>query len=134
MPRTAALMTVLVLATAPARAELVSPDAFEALAQGRTLHFSLDGMPFGAEQFLPGRRSLWRFVGGACEPGSWRAEGEAICFVYDREPTPMCWHFRREGEGYAAWLVEDGAETGFRLALDAIGPAPLPCPGPDVGS
>lgn len=133
--RARTLIAGLLLAAAlPAAAEILPPEAFEALAEGRTLHFSLGGLPFGSEQFLPGRRSLWRFAGGTCEPGSWRAEGEAICFVYDRDPRPMCWHFRRDGAGYAAWLVEDGAETGFRLSLEGMDRAPLPCPGPEVGS
>ncbi len=127
------------LAVLPAAAQeerLVAPDAFEALAEGRTLHFSLDGVPFGSERFYPGRRSLWRFAGdGSCAEGVWHARGEEICFVYPGPKVgPICWRFLREGEGYAARLVEGGAETGFRLVLEAMDDARLACPGPEVGS
>ena len=36
--------------------------------------------------------------------------------------------------GFAAALVENGAETGFVLDLAASDTAPLDCPGPYVGS
>ncbi len=57
-----------------------------------------------------------------------------FCFVYDADPRPICWLFRSEGENFSAHLVENGAETGFSLELSAIDSAPLPCPGPEVGS
>jgi hypothetical protein len=135
MPRAAAAALIVALAAAPALAEApVSPDDFEALAEGRTLHFALDGAPFGAEQFLPGRRTVWRFADAPCEPGRWRAEGEAICFDYATQPDPICWRLLRDGDGFAASLIENGVETGFRLELERISPDPLSCPGPDVGS
>jgi len=120
---------------APAPAgELVTAEAFEAMSAGRTLHFSRDGAPFGAEQFFAGRRSLWRFSDGACEAGRWWAEHERICFAYDSDPAPICWLFRHDGPRFVAELVDDGAEGGLTLELDRIAAEPLPCPGPGVGS
>jgi hypothetical protein len=113
---------------------VVAPEAFEAMSEGRTLYFSLDGEAFGAEQYFPGRRSLWRFADGTCDRGRWRAEGERICFVYERTPWPQCWIFLRRGEGYTASLVQDGAEAGLVLELSGSDTEPLACPGPDVGS
>jgi hypothetical protein len=133
----AALALAAALATSQAASQsggVIGPDAFEALAEGRTLHFTLDGMPFGTERFYPGRRSLWRFEGQACDPGVWYGSGEAICFVYETEPGPQCWLFRSDGAGYSASLVENGVETGFVLDLEQIDDAPMPCPGPEVGS
>lgn len=133
--RLAATVVLLVLQTAPgAAAELVPPEAFQTMSEGRTLHFTLDGAQFGAEQFFPGRRSLWRFADGSCAPGRWEAQGPQICFLYDADPTPICWLFRREGAEFAALLLDGGAETGFRLELDRVAEDPLPCPGPPVGS
>lgn len=133
---TRALLLALSLAlAAPAAAEtVVAPEAFEALSEGRTLRFAIDGKAFGAEQFFPGRRTLWRFAEGACQHGTWHAEHGLICFVYDDMPAPICWRFLDTGAGYTAALVEDGAETGLRLRLQAIDANPLPCPGPEVGS
>ncbi len=126
---------VLFLATAGAAgaAGPLSPEAFEALAQGHTLHFSLNGAPFGAEQYFAGRRSLWRFEDGSCEAGTWWAEGDQVCFHYG-EGAPQCWRFRPGGGGYEAALVEDGAETGFVLRMDGRDEVPLDCPAPEVGS
>ncbi len=129
------LCFLLCLAASQASAQaIVPPAAFEALSTGRTLHFTLDGQPFGSEQFFAGRRSLWRYADATCEPGVWRAEGQAICFEYDTSPEAVCWHFVETPEGYAAQLVEDGAPSDLRLDLARIGTDPLPCPGPEVGS
>lgn len=128
----AALSAALAL---PAAAEtLVTPEAFEAMSQGRTLHFTLDGAPFGSEQFLPGRRTIWRFADQGCEHGVWRAEGERICFSYRSTASPICWRFLQAEDGFTAALVEGGAETGLRLHMAGMETAPLACPGPRVGS
>ena len=132
--RLALALVALAAPAAVAATDLVAPEAFEALVEGRTLHFTLDGAPFGAEQFFPGRRSLWRFADGSCEPGRWEARGPEICFTYAAAPTPICWLFRRDGERFAAHLVEDGDETSFSLELDRVTADPLPCLGPPVGS
>ena len=121
-------------AAAPGAAEPVTPEAFEAMSEGRTLHFFRDGAPFGDEQFFTGRRSLWRFADGTCEPGRWAAEGEQICFVYDSDPAPICWLFRSDGPRFLAELADESEAAGFTLELDRIVPEPLPCPAPDLGS
>jgi hypothetical protein len=129
---------ILVLALAAAPPALadgrVAPATFEAMSEGRTLHFTLDGLPFGSEQYFAGRRSLWRFADGTCDSGVWRAEGDLVCFVYERESGPQCWRFLERGGRFVAALVEDGAETGFALELSHMDQAPLACPGPDIGS
>ena len=120
-------------ASAPARTA-VSPEAFEALSEGRTLHFSLDGLPYGSEQFFTGRRSLWRTPDGQCEAGVWHSEGDAICFEYEAAPDPQCWIFLHEGSDLSAARVEDGVQTSLVVDLSLIDNTPLPCPGPLVGS
>jgi hypothetical protein len=133
--RFACSLAVALAAASPAAAQGVVPPAdFEALAEGRTLHFTLDGLPFGAERFFAGRRSLWRFLDGTCAPGRWYDEGGAICFVYEDTTAPICWHFTEDGGGYSARLLEDGVETGFVLDLAGIDDEDLACPGPEVGS
>jgi hypothetical protein len=128
--RAALLLAVL---AAPAAAQPMTPQAFEAFSAGRTLHFTLNGVPFGAEQYFPGRRSVWRFDDGTCQDGRWWAEGERICFSYEGGP-PQCWRFREAEGGLAAVLVEGGLATGFELALGRVDDAPLACPGPRVGT
>lgn len=127
-------LLLVALALPPRAAVAMEAAAFEAMTAGRTLHFSLDGAPFGAEQFLPGRRTIWRFEGGLCRPGRWWTDGAAVCFAYDSDPEPICWDFRNEGGGPVAELLEDGAPSGFALRLERIETASLPCLGPEVGS
>jgi hypothetical protein len=122
----------LMLAAAPTGAEAIGADAFGALAEGRTLRFTLNGAPFGAEQYFGGRRTLWRFEGGECLEGRWWAEGELICFSYDG--PAQCWRFLERPSGFAAELVDGGAGPGFVLELSGIDTAPLDCAGPYVGS
>jgi hypothetical protein len=122
----------LALVAAPGAAEAIGADAFGAMAEGRTLRFTLDGAPFGAERYFAGRRTLWRFEGGECLQGRWWAEGELICFSYDG--PAQCWRFLERRVGFAAELVEDGAATGFVLELSGVDERPLDCPGPGVGS
>ncbi len=129
--RVAALAGALALGAASARAEPVSPGEFEALAEGMTLHFGLDGIPFGAEQFFAGRRSLWQFADGTCQEGRWWDEGGLICFAYPPEPAELCWRLTREN---GRLFAENMTQGGLRLEMIRRDEIPLPCPGPDVGS
>jgi hypothetical protein len=109
----------------------LSGAAFEAYVTGKTLTFASDGQPYGAEQYLPGRRVLWAFTEDICREGIWYEEEGQICFVYAHAPDPQCWIFWLDG-GLQARFMGDGVAT----ELQEIGQstAPLPCPGPDVGA
>lgn len=113
----------------------LTPDAFQALAEGHTLHFSRAGQSFGAEQYFPGRRALWRFSDGTCQEGRWYGQGDLICFDYGLEgEAPKCWHFRGQGDGFEAVLTENGVDTDFVLSLERSDETRLDCPGPEIGS
>jgi hypothetical protein len=127
------LVLVLALSGPSAAAEEMTAEAFERLAEGRTLYFTLDGLPFGAEQYFPGRRSLWRFDDGTCEEGRWWGEGRRICFQYE-DAGAQCWHFRGAPDDFVAASLADGVETGFELRYSHSDERPLLCPGPKVGS
>lgn len=112
----------------------ISPAEFEALATGRTLWFRDESGAFGAEQYLSGRRSLWRYGDGSCIAGVWWDEDERVCFRYEGGGEPQCWRFVRDGDEIVATFVgPDGAE-GAALRLDRIEADPLPCAGPKVGT
>jgi hypothetical protein len=132
--RRLASFALLLLAGAAAAEEAMTARSFEEGATGRTLHFTLDGHPFGSEQYFRDRRVLWRFADGTCQHGRWWPDGRRICFVYDTGSGPQCWVFRPRPGGFAAALVENGAETGFVLDLAGNDTTPLDCPGPRVGS
>jgi hypothetical protein len=127
------LSVLLLVGAAGARAEEMTAEAFERFAEGRTLYFTRDAAPIGAEQYFPGRRSLWRFADGSCEEGRWWGEGKLICFQYDGAGA-QCWHFRGGPDDFVAASVEAGVETGFALRYSGADHRPLACPGPKVGS
>lgn len=111
----------------------LGPSAFEALAEGHTLTFAHDGMPYGAEQYFPGRRSLWRYPDGTCAGGVWWADGDRVCFRYGEDAPRECWTFTTGPTGISVARV-GGEGPGIVLDLERIDETPLDCPGPRVGS
>lgn len=112
--------------------EPVSPAEFEAMASGRTLHFTRDGVAFGSEQYFRDRRTLWMFFDGECQAGRWEPQGDLICFTYEDDPGRQCWRLWHEDGRLLAGLVGD--DPGPPLRLSHADRTDLACPGPRVGS
>lgn len=130
--RASALALALALLPLPALAlTAMTAEEFERYATGRTLSFALGGVPYGAEQYLPGRRVRWAFTGEECRDGIWYEDRGLICFVYTDDPEPQCWTFYRTPDGVAARYENDPEAT--MLIEVGRSPEPLACPGPDVG-
>lgn len=123
----------LLLAASPAAADgRMSAAEFEAYTTGYTLTFSFLGVPYGAEQYLPGRRVIWAFIGDECRWGRWYEEAGNICFVYDDAPDdPQCWGFWQTEDGLRAVFAGDGAHTELYEAERSR--TPLVCEGLEVG-
>ena len=117
----------------PATAQtLMSAPEFEAYVTGRTLTFGFDGTAYGIEEFRPGRRTTWAFMGEECREGRWFDRDEQICFIYDDEPAvEHCWVFWRGESGLNARFMGD--EDGTELYEVQRSTRPLICPGPEVG-
>lgn len=120
--------------TATAAETAVDAERFETMSTGRTLRFSRRGAPYGAEQYLPGRRVIWQYADGSCSHGFWYDGGEALCFVYEDTPSPQCWIFSRRDGDFFARMAGVAAGDPSELRLSATSPAPLDCPGPDLGA
>jgi hypothetical protein len=84
----------------------LSADAFEALVEGKTMDTHDSGGLYGVETFLPGRRAIWRDA-NQCLEGTWRPEGEMICFDYIGDPTPHCWTYHDRGGWLMGWYQGD---------------------------
>jgi len=110
---------------------LMTGEEYEALSMGNTLDYAIDGVIYGSERHLPGRRTLDADLGEPCTEGSWFPEGDAICFVYDGSDDTHCWHFWREGDQILAKPV--GEDPGAARREVTVSPTQLNCPGPDVG-
>ncbi|NHX27521.1 hypothetical protein HA397_26590 [Escherichia coli] len=116
----------------PALAETpISAAEFDAYTRGKTMFYGRDGVPYGAEQYLPNRRVIWTFLDGECQEGTWFAEGEQICFDYGNGSPLQCWRFFLN-DGRLSAQFEDGT-TAMPLIEVEQTPQPLWCPGPKVG-
>jgi len=112
--------------------DALSAESFDALTRGKTYYYSSGGRPYGAEEYLEGRRVRWSFLDGQCLEGRWWAENDNICFVYDDAPDdPHCWVFRQGSGGLTATLADE--PSGRELYEVEKSDKPLHCLGPKVG-
>lgn len=111
---------------------VISPRAFAAYVRGKTLYFAQQGQPYGAEQYLPGNRSIWRYADGQCSRGVWYVRDNQICFLYDGDSDVQCWLFLKTASGYAAHAV--GREPESDLDVIWRDDRPLDCALPEPGS
>lgn len=110
----------------------LSAAEFEAYSTGKTLYYGSFGAPYGAEQYMPGRRVIWTFLDGQCQEGEWYEEAGQICFLYDTKPgLPQCWSFYLRDGGLAARF--EGDEQIRPLIEVEQSDKPLDCPGPAIG-
>ena len=133
---TAALVAPLLIfgAVAAAAAEtghVLSAEEFDAATVGRTLYYNSGGQPYGVEQYLPGRKVIWAFLGDDCKKGEWYEEAGNICFVYEDNPAPQCWTFYQGAGGLVARFLGD--PSGLPLVAVEQSPEAMACLGPNVG-
>ncbi|QJF52038.1 hypothetical protein [Roseobacter ponti] len=97
------IFSLAVSLAAPAVAEgVLDGEAFDAYTRGKTLFYGQDGAAYGAERYFADRRVQWTFLDGECKEGEWYEQAGQICFVYEDNPDPQCWTFRKNGDGLTA--------------------------------
>lgn len=125
------LLFCLLTAFPAAAEELLNAQEFDRYTRGKTLYYGQGGAIYGAEIYHENRRVTWSFLDGECKEGRWYADGPLICFTYDEDPEPHCWHFLRDAKGLIARFEGDTA------LIDLTETAPkdreLICLGPKVG-
>lgn len=103
------LLAILLLAPGLALAEgdpadpPMTAEAFERFVEGRTMDTHDQTGRYGVETFLPGRHAIWRDA-EQCLEGSWRPQGEMICFDYRGVDAPYCWTYHDRGDSLIAWF------------------------------
>lgn len=115
----------------------VSPSEFRAYAEGYTLYFDRDGMPFGSESFTPGGNVTWRYNDGSCVNGAWRPHGAQLCFLYESEGTDgdvLCWRVLRKDDGGLIARLLQGANQGLELSITGRDQKPLLCGDPGTAT
>lgn len=126
-----AILLAILLGT-PALAETpITAEEFEAHVTGKTVTYQQYEGIFGIEEYLPGRKVRWSTAPDQCLYGTWYPEGDAICFVYEYDPTPACWTFWLQGGALVA-LSTTGLPGEELREIDTSDQG-LPCPGPEVG-
>lgn len=126
-----AILLAILLGT-PAFAETpITAEEFEAHVTGKTVTYQQYERVFGIEEYLPGRKVRWSTAPDQCLYGTWYPQGDAICFVYEYDPTPACWTFWLQGGALVA-LSTTGL-PGEELHETDASDQGLPCPGPEVG-
>ena len=111
---------------------VLSPQQFEAFSQGKTLYFSQAGQPYGAEQYLPNRQSIWQYADGSCHRGIWFTRKDQICVIYENNPEEQCWNFLDKDGVFAARAIGNPPEADLVVSLQDT--APLICLGPEIGA
>ena len=125
------LSALWLISTTAAAEPLLTAEAFDALTLGRTMTWAEYGQVYGVEQYLPGRRVRWTVLGDDCKLGHWYADGPAICFLYEDDPTPACWDISLSGSGMHA--LDTGDPPGSEPVVIEDTSDELPCFGPEVG-
>jgi hypothetical protein len=132
MRRLSSILFALLVVTPAQAVTPMTAEEFEAYVTGSTITYRQYDYVFGTEEYLDGRKVRWSVAPTDCQYGRWYPEGEAICFVYEYDPTtPHCWRFWMEEGRLAALSTE--AQPGAELYEVERNQAPLSCPGPDVG-
>lgn len=108
----------------------MSAAEFDAYTRGRTFHYAEGGTPYGIEEYLPGQRVRWSYLGGECRAGRWYAQDGAICFVYEDNPVPQCWAFRRGASGLTARFLGESDTLLYEMRSTDT---PMDCAGPYTG-
>ena len=112
----------------------LGPEAFDRLTVGKTITFSQNGQPYGAEEYFENRRVRWSRLDGNCVNGEWYPQGDQICFIYEHRNDPQCWSAYEERGVLlvvpdALPLTSDRVLTELKQSTN-----PLHCLGPDVGA
>lgn len=127
LARAALLLLLWGGASAAEEAVPIPPSEFRSYAEGYTLYFSYEGLPFGTEEFHAGDRSVWKYEGGDCQRGRWYVRGAQLCFLYEDSGGPLCWRVLRDSQGYLARLLGTGDGTGMELRVTGRDRRPLLC-------
>ena len=127
-----ALAIALTLIATPSLASPpLTAEEFDAATKGTTITYDYGDGLFGTEEYLDNRMVRWAFDGDLCIYGTWRQQGDQICFDYENDPEAACWHyFLENGRIRGVYMGQGG---GWQILEASRDGGPLPCAGPDVG-
>ena len=102
----------------------LTAEGFDRLTRGKVMDTFDPEVIYGLEEFLPGKRSIWRDARG-CKSATWEQVGDMICFRYEDAPdVPDCWVYKEIDGAIWGWL--DGNPAGPTVKLTE-GAGPIGC-------
>ncbi len=108
-------------------------EEFDALSLNSTLYFTENGVFYGAEQYLPDRRTIWRAEDGTCVNGEWAEVEGDICFMYDNGSVAACWQIVATEQGLTITSANNFGQPPTVLELSGQDTTPILCVGPKFG-
>lgn len=128
--RTLGLLLALWAGSAHAQ-QALNGEGFDDLSLGTTMYFTENGLFYGAEQFLPDHRSVWRAEDGTCINGKWAEVDGGICFMYDNGDGPHCWEILVSETGTT--VTSTTGDPPLVLELSNQDTKPILCTAPAFG-
>ncbi len=126
-----ALALLLFVPIAAFSEEVLSVEQFQAFVQGKTVYYAQQGRPYGAEQYLPGQKTIWQYSDGTCSKGIWYVRKQLICFLYEGDSEEQCWQFLNKDGTFAARAA--GREPEADLDVVWTDEQPIACKAPGIG-
>jgi len=107
---------------------VLGEDEIREFTAGKTFHYTLLGLPRGAEQHSDDGRVTWRLPDGTCMHGVWVAREETLCYYYGATRYG-CWNVVEDADGYRHAPIEpDGTPgTGSSVHIDRVSEEPVGC-------
>jgi hypothetical protein len=132
LPILAAMLKTLILLLIPIPA-FAGDDGYltgaewRALVSGKTVEYSIDGLPFVREYYWPGTSVVtMEVIGETCFDAQWDYDAETGIFCFHNGPTACFWH-RKQGEHIWVEDADSGEFFGTVQEVTAINDATLAC-------
>jgi len=108
----------------------ILPDVFGAMTEGRSMTYSDGFADVYREYYPPGTSAvILRYIGAAdneCQTGTWRAEGDLVCFDWDMGATVCSGWVKHDGV-VISQLFTDGQPDGDFEPISQFDETPITC-------
>ncbi len=105
----------------------ISFEEWQALTDGRTVVYQIDGQTFGYEAYRTNsNRVLFQTNTGYCDSGTWAMQGPAFCFEWEESGLDCFLHKELNGAIYVIGVV-DGQPTEQIQKVARISDIPISC-------
>ncbi len=108
----------------------IPPGEWAEFAHGKTLTYTIGGLPWAYEQYHPdpASRLVWiELIDGTCMSGQWAYEAGNFCFYWEQEGGPACFRHVRQGGQIMVIPQANGRDSGDVQVMTEVTERPLSC-------